>query len=153
MGIASGSKKTLLGKNYHFFLIFSKFDMILLIACTQRARIFEPFIRGTYNKKFFQSTMKSTQLISIPSSIYIASFYILSSSPWQTCIEVSWHLRQGFYLNRALLLNFPLSTGNSRFFPNIKPFHSFFHFSFPSCFWSSCAVIKSRLLLQHLSVK
>ena len=108
--IAKGSKTMFLSKNCHFFWIFSKFDMILLIACTQRARIFEPFIRGTYNKKFFQSTMKSTQLISIPSSIYIAAFYILSSSPWQTCKEFSWHFRQRFNLTPNFLMDIkPLS--------------------------------------------
>ena len=47
MGIVSGSKMMFSGQNYHFFLIFNKFDMILMIDCIQRALVFEPFIRGT----------------------------------------------------------------------------------------------------------
>ena len=54
MGIVSGSKMMFFGKNYHFFLIFNKFDMILMIDCIQRALVFEPFIRGTYKKVFFK---------------------------------------------------------------------------------------------------
>ena len=49
VAIASVSKMTIFGKNYHFFSIFSEFDMILLISCTYSAMAFN---RGAYKKLF-----------------------------------------------------------------------------------------------------
>ena len=42
--IAKGSKMIFLGKNFRFFLIFSRYDMVLLIVCPLRTIIFDPFI-------------------------------------------------------------------------------------------------------------
>ena len=42
--IVKGSKMILLGKNFPFFLIFSRFDMVLLVVCPLRTIIFDPFI-------------------------------------------------------------------------------------------------------------